>query len=265
MRILVTPNGKFVIEDLATMPNPRKKSHRRTISFDGFRPKFKIKKSPPKYKLENKLFSIDDTNVSADPIMKSAKYVNLKSGRIMFPKGFQYKYETAYEGYKDGNIISSSLNHLPSLSIKYNKTESGDSSKNLISTVFSFKDIIPNKTLTDLKIDFLKDKREKDKMSRITEDQFRTYYQPLSEISKINEVIKSPIINATKTSLIQYLNQKKKVSPITLQNIYESDAERINKFNKMSQIVLHNREEQIKFEGTIKKKLERKINEVKIK
>lgn len=277
MRILVTQKGVIVLDDLSTVTSSNKRKPR-NLSLNNIR-RLQLQqrhKSPSKYekmKAKNIHYTLDsDDPNELNPVLKGAVKVTLKNTKISFPKNFLNKYETSgeEEDKSSSNVMTTSLNNLPTInsnmnSFSHNNNNSTSGSKNFPSTLYSFQDIIPSKTLTDLKLTMMKEERERNKLSKVTEEQFRTYYEPQTPINKINDVLKFPMVNPTKTSLIQYLNEKKKISPITIQNLFHSEPERINRFNKMCQILMHNREQEKLFNGAIQEKLERQLNDVKIK
>lgn len=255
MRILITKNGVACIEDLSSVVSTKSKSPKRNVSQQHTK-KRKLVLNNNNYNDTVKMPSIINTINNKDQV-KVVKYL-LKNSKINFPKSFFNKYDESVDDGKS-NIISS-FNNLPSIGNTSLLSKMNAEQNNLI----SFKDIIPSSTINNLKKSMLTSKFYRDKATVIDENKFRSSYNPQSEINKLNEIITFPVVHPGKTSLIQYLNEKKNISPITLTNLYESQPERLNRYNKMCQILIHNREHEKLFLDRINEKLEHKLNEVKI-
>ena len=125
---------------------------------------------------------------------------------------------------------------------------------------YSFRDIIPNNKITKMKLNIIKDRKMKDKLSRIDENKFRSIYQAKTELENFDDVLNCARINSNKMGLIRYLNESKNPQPIALKDLINSDSSRINRMNKMCQILLRKEEQQKLMIQNIQKKIKSGIN-----
>ena len=185
--------------------------------------------SQQKANYKKKYKSLEDSEITKEEL-KSAKQIKLNEHKITFPKQFAEKYE------RDGlnnNIINSSNNILPSLNSKKIENQEGSGSSLLRKEKYlSLGEIIPNNSLTEMKKKIIKDRLIRDRATFITENDFRTAYDPETDIQKFNNILNESKVNSNKSSLIRYLNEKK-VNPLTLKILSTQDGDKISKINKM--------------------------------
>lgn len=299
MRIIITKNGNTIIKELDNVPltvyrniaksprissfhnkyfpniNQSKKNFSRTLyknnssnSTDNlFKKKFQKTKTRNFYS-SFKSFDIEEDKFSLDDI-KKAKNISLMKTKTLFPKNFLEKYEKniGYEEKSGDKLIGSTGNIFGSMeaignggitSFDYNSDGEGASRNGL----FSFRQIIPKKTINKMKLKIIKDRIEKDKAKRITENDFRSEYVTEDEIQKFNKLLSYPKVNKNKSSLIKYLNEKE-LSPIALKNLYMKDNNKINHINKLCHMLLGRQEDEKFNNGIIKDKLSDRLTEKK--
>lgn len=289
MRILITAQGSQFIDDLETNTNSNKlihfQTHSNTRAFRGLsqthlgRTNTQTSKtlyshnatnsfSKPRHrKFKSNVNDLDNLNIK-DPQYKQAKHVKIRMPRIAFPKSFVEKYEK--DSGQQQNIITTTGNFLPSLNSNqntlttYGNDENSSMNINLGSKMFSFREIIPNETITKLKQSILKRNELKAKQCRITENDFRTAYEAQTDLEKFDDILGIPKVTSTKLSLIRYLNERKNLNPTTIKTLYECNPERINRVNKMCQILLHDGENKKVLNDFIQKKLKEKANDTKM-
>ena len=61
------------------------------------------------------------------------------------------------------------------------------------------------KTPTKLQSTILKDKKIRDRATVRTENDFRTAYQPQTDLQKFNNLLQISLVNSNKSNLIRYL------------------------------------------------------------
>jgi hypothetical protein len=161
------------------------------------------------------------------------------------------------------NIISVN-NKIPNFLLKVNEENMTSDSLGNNVRLYTFNDIIPNKTVTDMKIKIIRDQKMKDKLSKVNENNFRSTYQEKTDIEKLDELLSCPKINSTKLGLIKYLNNDKQLTPFYINKVINSDAVQINRMNKLAQILV-DKEEKMKLQNNlIENKIENAKNEEKI-
>lgn len=298
MRILVTKQGNVIIKDIddtpmqilpSTLPTKRglstgHSSNLRTLTLGNKNNNTLGILSPPKRpfyppnttttlisfyrpkvirKAKSKPGNTSEENDIPNTEIKGAKPVKLSQHKISFPKNFAEKYEkTSLDN--SSNIISTAGNILPTLANKTNEFSSyGNRSLTLGGEkYFSFNEIIPNKTVTEMKKKIISDRKERNKASRITENDFRSMYTEETDIMKFNNILNYPRLNANKSSLIRYLNEKK-VDPKALDTLFHCDTGKLNRINKLCQINFQNEESEKLFNDLIKEKLKQKVSNTK--
>ena len=97
---------------------------------------------------------------------------------------------------------------------------------------YSFNDIIPKENIIEMKKKVIYDYMEKEKYSKVTNNDFRSIYKAESNLDRFNFLLFSPKIESTKLSLIKYLNEKK-INPKSLISLYRKNPNKINKINQM--------------------------------
>jgi hypothetical protein len=115
-----------------------------------------------------------------------------------------------------------------------------------------------------MKIKMIRDKKMKDKLSKIDENNFRSTYEEKTDIEKLDDLLSYPKINSTKIGLIKYLNNDKKITPYYLRKVVKSNPVQINRMNKLAQIIINQEEKQKLQSNLIENKIENSKNEEKI-
>ena len=212
--------------------------------------------------------------------MQTAKQIKLNEHKITFPKQFAEKYESDITNSNNSNIINSSNNVLPSLTSNNlnSKIEKDLQSptRNNINKIYntssnsfinqekylSLNEIIPNNSLYQMKKKILKDRKIRDRATFITENDFRTAYQPISELQNFNNLLQTSLVNSNKSNLIRYLNEKK-IAPLTVKILANQDVDKISKINKICQTIFSNQEKDKLFNEIVKNKAKQRINNTK--
>ena len=283
MRILITKQGNIIIQEIDdTMPLNTQKLNS-TSRFRGYSTDYPLRKSnfsqfnstlkknnlyrqTPKIK---RYRNLEDTEITKEE-MQTAKQIKLNEHKITFPKQFAEKYESDITNSNNSNIINSSNNVLPSLTSNNlnSKIEKDLQSptRNNINKIYntssnsfinqekylSLNEIIPNNSLYQMKKKILKDRKIRDRATFITENDFRTAYQPISELQNFNNLLQTSLINSNKSNLIRYLNEKK-----------IADVDKISKINKICQTIFSNQEKDKLFNEIVKNKAKQRINNTK--
>ena len=186
--------------------------------------------------------------------IKNATFQNVNLTKVTFSKKMAEKYDN---NTLKSNIISET-NKIPSSIIKNKSYETLN--KNNIK-IFSFNEIIPNNVVNRMKIKLIKDKKMKDKLSKIDENNFRSIYSSKTDLEKLDDILSFPKINSTKVGLIKYLNQSKFVNPTTLKTLLHSNPVRINKMNKIAQILIDEEHREKLHKNIIQNKLKNQKKE----
>ena len=186
--------------------------------------------------------------------IKNATFQNVNLTKVTFSKKMAEKYDN---NTLKSNIISET-NKIPSSIIKNKNYETLN--KNNIK-IFSFNEIIPNNVVNRMKIKLIKDKKMKDKLSKIDENNFRSIYSSKTDLEKLDDILSFPKINSTKVGLIKYLNQSKFVNPTTLKTLLHSNPVRINKMNKIAQILIDEEHREKLHKNIIQNKLKNQKKE----
>ena len=293
MRILVTKQGNIIIQELDDAMPLYTQNLNSASKFRGFstdyplrrtkisqintfsRTNNRFKKSPLRQKFRN----LEDTDITKEE-MQSAKQIKLNEHKITFPKQFAEKYENDMMNSNNNNIINSSNNVLPSLTnnnmnsnlekdfqtpLNSNRNNINNTSSNSFlkqEKYLSLKEIIPIPKLYQMKKKILKDKKIRDRATVITENDFRTAYQPQTDLQKFNNLLQISLVNSNKSNLIRYLNEKK-VEPLTIKLLAKKDVNKISKINKICQTIFSNQEKDKLFNEIVKNKAKQKINNTK--
>ena len=293
MRILITKQGNIIIQEIDdTMPLNTQKLNS-TSRFRGYSTDYPLRKSnfsqfnstlkknnlyrqTPKIK---RYRNLEDTEITKEE-MQTAKQIKLNEHKITFPKQFAEKYESDITNSNNSNIINSSNNVLPSLTSNNlnSKIEKDLQSptRNNINKIYntssnsfinqekylSLNEIIPNNSLYQMKKKILKDRKIRDRATFITENDFRTVYQPISELQNFNNLLQTSLVNSNKSNLIRYLNEKK-IAPLTVKILANQDVDKISKINKICQTIFSNQEKDKLFNEIVKNKAKQRINNTK--
>ena len=293
MRILVTKQGNIIIQEIDDAMPMNIQNLNSTSRFRGYSTDYPLRTSKfsklnstlrkyhimgqtPKIK---RFRNLEDTEITKEEI-QSAKQIKLNEHKITFPKQFAEKYESDITNSNNNNIINSSNNILPSLNnnslnSKIDK-ELQSPKKSILNKInntssnsfinhekyLCLNEIIPNNSLYLMKKKILKDKKIRDRATFITENDFRSEYQPVSEIQNFNILLKTSLVNSNKSNLIRYLNEKK-IAPLTVKILANQDVDKISKINKICQTIFSNQEKDKLFNEIVKNKAKQKINNTK--
>ena len=293
MRILVTKQGNIIIQEIDDAMPMNIQNLNSTSRFRGYSTDYPLRTSKfsklnstlrkyhimgqtPKIK---RFRNLEDTEITKEEI-QSAKQIKLNEHKITFPKQFAEKYESDITNSNNNNIINSTNNILPSLNnnslnSKMDK-ELQSPKKSVINKInntssnsfinhekyLCLNEIIPNNSLYLMKKKILKDKKIRDRATFITENDFRSEYQPVSEIQNFNILLKTCLVNSNKSNLIRYLNEKK-IAPLTVKILANQDVDKISKINKICQTIFSNQEKDKLFNEIVKNKAKQKINNTK--
>ena len=212
-------------------------------------------KSNAKKKYKN----LEDSEITKEEL-QSARQIKLNEHKISFPKQFAEKYE---RDSINNNIITSTNNILPSLNSKKIDNQEGSNNSLLKKEKFlSLGEIIPNNSLNQMKKKIIKDRLIRDRATVITENDFRTKYDPETDIQKFNNILIESKLNSNKSSLIRYLNEKK-INPLTLKMLSNQDGDKISKINKMCQTIFQNQDKEKLFNDIVKNKTTQRISNTK--
>ena len=218
----------------------------------------------------NSINDIDDSiNTSTNPI----QYKLSSKKKIFIPKYFMDKYEHSSKSRIKStiNIIGKTPTFLPvlntNISINSKEDDNDNNNNNNINIngkkYFSFKQIIPSHTLTNIKKKVLKDKLEKEKNIKINEQNFRTIYKE-NPLWQFNDIINQPIFDYGNIQLIKYFNEKKDTTPLRIKEIVNSNPTKLGKINKICQTISNNKENEKIMNDFIKEKIKYQKNTEKL-
>ena len=199
--------------------------------------------------------NIEDSLSSKIKNIKRIKVSKRKS--FYFPKNFIDKYENTSQTETNSTNLLPTLSNIKSIS---NSQTNGINSNN--EKYLTFNEIIPNKTIHQMKKKILDSNKRKNKDMKITNDNFRTEYTSESDLQKFNKILSYPKISINETNLIKYLNEKTK-EPSQIKFLYESNEEKLNKMNKACQMSYINDEKDKIFNVLVRNKLKNKSNDAK--
>ena len=264
MRILITKEGTEIIEEL------EKNQFKNRLNKNSFLTKSKslsqiqklnsidstsIKYFSPK-NIKNKSNLIDfDSKTPNIKYLKNLKIHNLNLQKINVSKSIIEKYDRTNS---TSNLILS--NKISSFLSNENKKISKNKSNNNIK-ILSFNEIIPENIVKNMKIQFINDKIMKNKLSKVDENKFRSIYKIKTDLEKLDDILSFPKINSNKISLIRYLNNCKKIKPKILETLVKSNKEKINKLDKLAEVIMNEDENQKLQNSIIQNKIKNIQNE----
>ena len=101
----------------------------------------------------------------------------------------------------------------------------------------------------------------KNKLSKVDENKFRSIYKIKTDLEKLDDILSFPKINSNKISLIRYLNNCKKIKPKILETLVKSNKEKINKLDKLAEVIMNEDENQKLQNSIIQNKIKNIQNE----
>lgn len=266
MRILVTQMGEDLIKvmteenDLYQREKSRK-NLRDSIKSQEVKTRNLLKTQNNFLKTNNKRFKKDllnnlehdQTKISTDDL-QSAKEIPIHQKRLIIPKNVTDKYNT--ENKNNSNlpslVITGANNNNNNNILSANNTIDSDHSNTR--QKITVKQILNNKAYKNLKQTIISDKNMKDKLSFIDENKFRSTYSGKTTLQRVDDILNKKI-NPDRINFIKYLNTKDKISEVQIKRINEFDEEKINRVNKICQIVFHNEERANIFKESIKERI----------
>ena len=178
--------------------------------------------------------------------------INMK--KIVFPKVLQTKYE---------------LDKIPKRidNNEFLEEEIKEPNENKIKADYklSLGDIINSANMTKLKNEVETRERYKEKLGVVNEQNFRTNYALVPKIEELKEILKYKKIKGDKLELIKYIHSHNHITDLFLKTLVTSDKNEINKYDKISQTLLFNKDIDIKFRSELKRKVRMKQNLTKVR
>ena len=291
MRILVTKEGQIIMNELEEQDLPSQfktqrifyknrmspqknlikkrnfnfvpihnNKHHRNLTLNNF---FTINSYNNSNKTKKNNFNFNDDNEINIKSIKTLKSIKITNKKFTLPKSLTDKY---YNNNPKQNKNNTNDNNQNSILFNDNfpflNTEPNEN-KNKIK-FYSFREIIPKSTINSIKKQIISDKKIKDKLSKITDDKFRSNYEIYTDLEKFNNILDYPVLNSNKKSLIKYLNVKKNLNPLNLNKILSYNNEQLNKVNKMCQQLFYIEEKNKLLKNIIGEKLKSRKNDSKI-
>ena len=180
--------------------------------------------------------------------------IRINMQKVNFPKELQSKYDLYKIPQKeDSNIVyEEAPPKINKLNNPYYK--------------FSLGEIIDNKKVFKLKNEIATRERVKERLSVINEQNFRTNYAYIPKMKELNEILNYKKIKGDKLELIKYLHSHNHLSDLFLRNIVTSDNVDIEKYDKISQTLLFNKDidKKLKLELERKMKTKHNLNKLRI-
>ena len=240
---------------------PIKTKHHRNLSLNTF---YTINSSTNKSKKikinnNNNLNSEDEINIKS---IKTLKTIKLTNKKFNLPKSLTDNYYNNQKQNYNNTIENNKNSILFNDNFPFLNTEPNENKTKL--KYYSFREIIPKSTINSIKKQIISEKKIKDKLSKITDDKFRSNYEIYTDLEKFDNILDFPVLNSNKKSLIKYLNVKKNLNPLNLNKILSYNNEQLNKVNKMCQQLFYTEEKNKLFKEIIGEKIKSKKNESKI-
>ena len=181
------------------------------------------------------------------------KKIRINMKKVVFPKVLQTKYELDKIPNK---IDSDELNE-----------EEQPNNDNRMKTEYKYSlgEIINYKNIHKLKNEVEKRERYKEKLGVINEQNFRTNYAFKPKIQELKEILNYKKIKGDKPELIKYINTHNNITDLFLKNLVTSNKDDINRYEKISQTLLFNKEMALKLNSEIERKVKMKQNITKLR
>lgn len=278
MRILVTESGEKIVSELEEFQEARKN---KTEPFKMYNKKFTVERGKKRYlgtpmssggntlrtptsqrkEIFNRTSSYFIPSVKNSPAkgkrmsIKGPRRISIKATKIVFPKTIADNYEN--DGKQTEEIIEDIAN-IPELVELQKNHKPGEK--------YSLGEIMGESRVKELKKEFIKEEKMKNKLSRIDETQFRTTYENFSNLEKLDQVLKYKKIEPTNTNLnlIRFINQKKDLDITSLNKIVRFDPVQMMKANKVCQSVFVRQEKDRIFREGVSIKLRTQNQQEKI-
>ena len=188
------------------------------------------------------------TDSSKNDQYNKYRKIRINMQKVNFPKELQTKYDLYKIPKKtEGNIV---YEEAPPKINKYSNPN----------YKFSLGEIIDNKTVFKLKKEISTRERVREKLSVVNEKNFRTNYAYIPKMEELNEILNYKKIKGDKLELIKYINSHNHLSDLFLKNIITSDNIELEKYDKISQTLLFNKDADKKMRLDLERKLKTKQN-----
>lgn len=117
-------------------------------------------------------------------------------------------------------------------------------------------DIVPDNAVNNLIKSISKKKEEKNKDKVLNSDNYRGHYKPKgkSETERIQNLLQSTRVNLKHSYLIHYLSKNENCNPTVFARVNKAKTNELSKLNKVCQMVMVNRAQDVLFKENIKKK-----------
>jgi hypothetical protein len=258
MRILVTPVG---IEEIESLRKARKTRGPKDYSKSKSRSKSKSPLFRDNSLLEKSRKNRMDGNKTGgfshySPETTKLKEINIKQRKLLSPKNMTEKY------INDTSQTTTFI--LPTLNLATKNVEKETIDSNVVGqNKYKLKEILNEDSYKNIVNNREKEEKMKDRLSRIDEKKFRSNYANKTFLQKFDEKLTTSI-DPDKLNLLKYLNEKKDIGEKFLSKIVNYNDEKINRINKICQIVFYEEEHNQLMKGIIKEKLKIYNNKVKI-
>ena len=286
MRIIITKNGKYILQEIEndktinTNYNPRNNNNLvfkkfRNSTLKSFYETSKNKrwnrldhtKSTMSRKRMDNFFIRDESKINKDEL-NLAKKIKLVKNKINISQQFLDKYDDLDSTYKDKiNKLNNTLktkedkgkeeklkneilinnNLFNNMNNNLNNNDTTKSKKNIL-----LGDIISIKNLIGLRTMISKDNTGPEDIRLPLDDKnkdsfnFRTKYEDKKVTYDNLAILLNLPMNPDRTNLIQYFKQNKNIAPFYFENLLKYNEGQIYKLNKICQIIFHKKEDEIK-------------------
>lgn len=266
MRILITNTGEATVKELEEMnvkfnyktTTDKNKFRKRKSSLDldnSFIEKNKKTKQDfyHTYRPNTKFIDVERRTLTKEEIRKNAISVKINTKKLVFPKHIAEQYENETE--EDGTIRKTIImqnNSLPCITmpnknLNDKKDDRGDK--------LAIGQILTSSTVYKIKKKMCFEKKMSDKLAKIDETKFRSTYQLITDLEKLDQILKYRKIPLSKMNLINYLNNKEEISNCSIRRLIASTDDEISKTNKICQMVFHNEAQNKVLKEIIKAKI----------
>lgn len=206
------------------------------------------KKEPYLNTVKSKIFpTLEDEKISE---------VIIKQKKIPIPKIIYEKYNSQKDFIEDSIIM-------PSLPLSLTRNEKFYNKDGTKKKYLSIKEILKDETLYSLKEKKEKEKRIKELNTKITHESFRTNYGEKDMIKELYNKLNTEL-DVNKINLIKYLHEKDTLSEAFIKKFSDFSEEKLNKLNKICQIISFRREVERLNEDIIKDKVKSNDNRIKL-
>jgi hypothetical protein len=213
-----------------------------------------IRRRPKRHSIDNTHMSPSSINFTTAPVSPNHfRTINIKHKKITVPKNISEKYNNDHQD-GSGRLLPNvylSLNNDNSKSSAFSSIKNHTEDTSLNKIQYSLKDLIKKDTLKNMTTQMKQEREMKNKLSDINENNFRSPYKEKDFMREIKEKMEKKV-SLDKVNLIHYITHKSKISENFVKQLSTFNEERMNKLNKICQIINHREEKQHLFENEIK-------------